>query len=98
MLITTFPLTPFQQNTRVVACERTRRAICIDPGEQSDELVAFINDNGLTLHSPVEAEGSTQAFIRQLLDLAVRGRQGSFLVGRLRRWRRNTRRHSTVRC
>lgn len=43
MLIKTFVLTPFQQNTRVVACEETRKAICIDPGEPSDEVVGFIN-------------------------------------------------------
>ena len=51
MLIQTFPLTPFQQNTRIVACEKSRRAVCIDPGEASDELVGFINDNGLTLQA-----------------------------------------------
>lgn len=49
MIIETFVLTPFQQNTRVVACEATGKAICIDPGEKSDELVAFIRDNDLEL-------------------------------------------------
>lgn len=51
MIIETFVLTPFQQNTRVVACEATRKAICIDPGERSDELVAYINDSDLTLQA-----------------------------------------------
>lgn len=51
MLIKTFVLTPFQQNTRVVACEETRKAICIDPGERSDELVDFINDSNLKLQA-----------------------------------------------
>lgn len=51
MLITKFPLTPFQQNTRVVACESTRKAICIDPGEGSDELVEFIRKNDLDLQA-----------------------------------------------
>lgn len=51
MLIKTFVLTPFQQNTRVVACEETRKAICIDPGERSDELVDFIKDNDLELQA-----------------------------------------------
>ena len=49
MILETFVLTPFQQNTRVVACERTREAMCIDPGEPSDELVSYINDNDLKL-------------------------------------------------
>ena len=51
MIIETFVLTPFQQNTRVVACETTRRAICIDPGERSDELVDFIKTNDLELQA-----------------------------------------------
>lgn len=51
MLIKTFVLTPFQQNTRIVVCEKTRKAICIDPGERSDELVDFIKDNDLELQA-----------------------------------------------
>ncbi len=49
MIIKTFVLTPFQQNTRVVSCEATSKAICIDPGERSDELVDYIKSNGLEL-------------------------------------------------
>lgn len=51
MIIETFVLTPFQQNTRVVSCEETRKAICIDPGEKSVELVDFIKVNGLELQA-----------------------------------------------
>lgn len=51
MLIETFVLSPFQQNTRIVACEKTRRAICIDPGEASDELAEFLRANDLELHA-----------------------------------------------
>jgi hydroxyacylglutathione hydrolase len=51
MIIKQFVLTAFQQNTRVVACERTRRAMCIDPGEQSDGLEMYIRDNGLELQA-----------------------------------------------
>ena len=51
MIIETFVLTPFQQNTRIVVCEETRRAICIDPGEKSAELVNFINENKLELQA-----------------------------------------------
>ena len=59
MLIEQFVLTPFQQNTRVVACEETRRAICIDPGERSDELVEYIESNELEL----QAIGLTHAHL-----------------------------------
>ena len=51
MIIETFTLTAFQQNTRVVACDETRKAICIDPGERSDEIVDFINANSLDLQA-----------------------------------------------
>lgn len=51
MIIETFVLTPFQQNTRVVACEEIRQAICIDPAEKSDELVDFIKSNGFDLQA-----------------------------------------------
>jgi glyoxylase-like metal-dependent hydrolase (beta-lactamase superfamily II) len=51
MIIETFVLTPFQQNTRVVVCERTGRAICIDPGEESAEIVSFLNENDFDLQA-----------------------------------------------
>ena len=51
MIIETFVLTPFQQNTRVVVCEETRAAICIDPGEKSAEIVSFLNDNDYHLQA-----------------------------------------------
>ncbi len=49
MIIEQFVQTPFQQNTRIVACENTRKAICIDPGEASPEVVDFVKNNDLDL-------------------------------------------------
>jgi hydroxyacylglutathione hydrolase len=57
MIIETFVLTPFQQNTRVVSCERTRKAICIDPGEPSPEVVDYIRENNLELEAIVITHG-----------------------------------------
>jgi hydroxyacylglutathione hydrolase len=51
MIIETFTITPFQQHTRVVACERTRKAICIDPGEASFEIESFIKSEELELQA-----------------------------------------------
>ena len=51
MIIEELTLTPFQQHTRVVGCEETRRAICIDPGEDSDEVVAALERHGLELQA-----------------------------------------------
>ena len=51
MIIETFITSPFQQNTRVVACKETLRAICIDPGDDSPEIAKFIRENDLTLQA-----------------------------------------------
>ncbi len=51
MIIKTFVLSQFQQNTRIVACEKTHTAICLDPGAESAELVDFINTSGLHLQA-----------------------------------------------
>lgn len=77
MLVETFPLTPFQQNTRIVACERTRRAICIDPGESSDDLVAYLNDNDLELqaitltHGHLDHVGGTTALSKAFPEAEI---------------------------
>jgi hydroxyacylglutathione hydrolase len=57
MIIETFVLTPFQQNTRVVVCEETRTAICIDPGEASPEIVSFLNDRDYQLQAVTLTHG-----------------------------------------
>jgi hydroxyacylglutathione hydrolase len=51
MIVKTFTQTPFRQNTRIVACEKTLRAICIDPGEPSPDVAAFIRDNNFNLQA-----------------------------------------------
>ena len=77
MIIEKFVLTAFQQNTRVVACPETRKAICIDPGEESPELVGFINENGFELqaitltHGHLDHVGGTAALSREFPDADI---------------------------
>lgn len=77
MIVQKFVLTPFQQNTRIVACEETRKAICIDPGEESGELVDFINSQSLELqaialtHGHLDHIGGTAALNRQFPDAEI---------------------------
>ena len=77
MIIQTFVLTAFQQNTRVIACEKTRQAICIDPGEQSDELETFIKENSLKLqaiiltHAHLDHVGGTSAMHKAFPDAEI---------------------------
>ena len=57
MIIEEITTTAFEQHTRVVGCEKTLRAICIDPGDDSDAIVAAIDKHGLAL----QAIGCTHA-------------------------------------
>jgi hydroxyacylglutathione hydrolase len=57
MIVRQFVQTAFQQNTRVVACERTGQAICIDPGEESPEVAGHIRENGFELKAIVLTHG-----------------------------------------
>lgn len=77
MIVQRFVLTLFQQNTRVVACEKTRRAICIDPGEGSAELADFISGEGLELqaitltHGHLDHVGGTTALHRSFPNAEI---------------------------
>lgn len=51
MRIETFVLSIFQQNTRVVACEKTLKAICIDPGSDDPSPADLIESNGYSLQA-----------------------------------------------
>ena len=52
-----FVQTAFEQNTRVVSCGDTGKAICIDPGEPSEETAKYITDNGLDLTAIIATHG-----------------------------------------
>lgn len=77
MIVQRFVLTPFQQNTRIVACSETRKAICIDPGEESAELVDYIANQGLDLqaitltHGHLDHVGGTAALHESFPDAEI---------------------------
>ena len=52
-----FIQTAFQQNCRIVSCSRTKKAICIDPGEASEEAVDYINESGIDLKAIIPTHG-----------------------------------------
>ncbi len=51
MIIEEITVTAFQQHTRVIGCENTRRAICIDPGDDSESIVQAIDKHGFELQA-----------------------------------------------
>lgn len=57
MLVEKFTITPFQQNTRVIVCEETKKAICIDPGEPCEEIVDFLKNNDFELQAVTLTHG-----------------------------------------
>jgi len=77
MIVERFVLTPFQQNTRVVACSETRKAICIDPGEESSDLPSFITSRGYELqaitltHGHLDHVGGTSALSREFPEAEI---------------------------
>src|SRR5882762_2785953 len=53
MIIEELTVTAFQQHTRIVGCEKTRRAICIDPGDDSESIAGAIEQHRLELQAIV---------------------------------------------
>ena len=49
MIIEQVTVTAFQQHTRILGCERTKRAVCIDPGDDSASIVQAIDKHGFEL-------------------------------------------------
>jgi hydroxyacylglutathione hydrolase len=77
MIVKTFVLSAFQQNTRIIACDKTRRAVCIDPGAESPELVRYLLENDLTLqavtltHAHLDHVGGTSALVREFPGVEI---------------------------
>src|SRR4030095_15899021 len=51
MIIEEITVTAFQQHTRIVGCEETKQAICIDPGDDSAAIVERIDLLGFQLQA-----------------------------------------------
>ncbi len=51
MLIEEITVTAFQQHTRILACEKTKQAICIDPGDEAERIVETLERHDLTLQA-----------------------------------------------
>jgi len=67
MLIEQITVTAFQQHTRIVACEETREAICIDPGDDSAAIVERID----SLHLSLQAIAITNAHLDHVGGVAA---------------------------
>ena len=51
MIIAELTVTAFQQHTRILGCEKTKQAICIDPGDEAERIVEVLGRRGLNLQA-----------------------------------------------
>ncbi|MFP3423683.1 MBL fold metallo-hydrolase [Pseudoalteromonas sp. SIMBA_162] len=78
MKVITIPVTPFAQNCRIIACESTQEAIVVDPGGDSDKIIATLTSNSLTLkavwltHGHLDHVGAADVLRRQF-DIKIIG-------------------------
>ena len=70
MIIESQAVGPFFKNGFVVACEETREAVLIDPGDEVESLLAFAQRNTLAIHAKSirELEDGLAPELRDELD------------------------------
>lgn len=77
MIIEQITCTPFQQNTRIVGCPETRKAICIDPGEMDERIIVALEKHKLELqaitltHGHMDHVGGTPALKKRFPNAEV---------------------------
>ncbi|XQF93690.1 MBL fold metallo-hydrolase [Pseudoalteromonas espejiana] len=49
MHVITIPVTPFSQNCRIIACKNTQQAVVIDPGGDTQTIIAALTEHNYTL-------------------------------------------------
>ena len=57
MIIKTITVSPFAANCYIVASEKTRRGVVIDPGDEIDRIIAEIEDAGVTVSKIINTHG-----------------------------------------
>jgi hydroxyacylglutathione hydrolase len=78
MQVTVVPVTPFQQNCSILACEHTRRAAVVDPGGEVERLLRAIADLDvevekiLLTHAHLDHVGCTRA-LADALGVPIEG-------------------------
>jgi hydroxyacylglutathione hydrolase len=77
MIIEEITVTAFQQHTRILGCEHTKRAICMDPGDDSEAIVAAIDKHGFELqaiavtHAHLDHIGGVTALKKRKPDASI---------------------------
>lgn len=67
LLLKKFPLGPLQCNCSILACERTKEAIVVDPGAEAEKILAVLREEGwkpkflVHTHAHFDHIGATEA-------------------------------------
>ncbi len=78
MKVAILPVTPFQQNCSILWCEATKQAAVVDPGGEVDQIVAALEEQGLTLerilitHGHMDHAGGA-AELAERMDVPIEG-------------------------
>ena len=81
------PVTAFQQNCTLLWCEKTRKAVVVDPGGEVDRILAAIDKLGIAVerilltHGHIDHVGGAAA-LAEILSVPIEGphREDDFLI------------------
>lgn len=85
MLLKKFPLGPLQCNCSILACERTKEAIVVDPGADAERILTVLRERGwkpkylVHTHAHFDHVGATDAVHAQLGGEVCLHREDLFL-------------------
>jgi hydroxyacylglutathione hydrolase len=80
MKVSINPVTPFQQNSSLLVCEKTGKGAIVDPGGEVDRLIAHAKEHCtevekiLLTHAHIDHAGGTAELARRL-DIPIEGSQ-----------------------
>jgi len=86
MIIEQLTVTAFQQHTRILGCEKTRQAICIDPGDEAERIVETLDRHHLNLqaialtHAHLDHVGGVAALKKLKPDAKINLHKGDELM------------------
>ena len=88
MIIEEITVTAFQQHTRILGCEETRQAICIDPGDEAERIVETLERHNLKLqaialtHAHLDHVGGVAALKKLQPEAKIRLHKGDEFIYR----------------